>query len=321
MCPCSCRGPVLVPVAPRVRRCAGRQKRYVGDGTSTRGSTRDRGWCIRRAYSGPTSHTALPVRCRHDRLRAPPVTADEIVRTLVGVLLLVAVATTVLLTARAASPWAPAAAILRGVVQLAAISLVLTGIIRSPLLIALALTVMFSVAATTAARRLGGLRTGLAPVAVTMAAGILVSGVVVFGSGAIAFSPRYVLAVGGIVIGNAMSIATMAGRRFRELVDDRWEEVEGWLALGATPRRSTVDLVRRAVSAALIPTVDQTKTTGLVTLPGAFVGAIFGGVSPLEAGRFQIVVLAAIMATGSVTAVLLTRWLAPVRTRPSLRER
>ncbi|WP_308159281.1 ABC transporter permease [Curtobacterium sp. ISL-83] len=248
-------------------------------------------------------------------------TADEIVRTLVGVLLLVAVATTVLLTARAASPWAPAAAILRGVVQLAAISLVLTGIIRSPLLIALALTVMFSVAATTAARRLGGLRTGLAPVAVTMAAGILVSGVVVFGSGAIAFSPRYVLAVGGIVIGNAMSIATMAGRRFRELVDDRWEEVEGWLALGATPRRSTVDLVRRAVSAALIPTVDQTKTTGLVTLPGAFVGAIFGGVSPLEAGRFQIVVLAAIMATGSVTAVLLTRWLAPVRTRPSLRER
>lgn len=41
---------------------------------------------------------------------------------------------------------------------------------------------------------------------------------------------------------------------------------------------------------------DQTKTTGLVTLPGAFVGAIFGGVSPLEAGRFQIVVLAAIMA-------------------------
>lgn len=245
------------------------------------------------------------------------VTADALTRTLVGVLGLVAVATAVLLAARATVPWAPAAAIARGVLQLAVISVLLTGVIRSPVLISVALAVMFTIAVVTAARRLGPLGiTGL-PVAATMAAGILVSGVVVFGSGAIELSPRYVLAVGGIVIGNAMTIATIAGRRFRELVDDRWEEVEGWLALGATPRRATTDLVRRAVSAALIPTVDQTKTTGLVTLPGAFVGAVFGGVSPLEAGRFQIVVLDAIMATGSVTAVLLTQWLAPVRTRPA----
>jgi putative ABC transport system permease protein len=55
-----------------------------------------------------------------------------------------------------------------------------------------------------------------------------------------------------------------------------------------------------------------------VTLPGAFVGAIFGGVSPLEAGRFQIVVLAAIMAAGTITAVVLVSGLAPVRTRPGL---
>lgn len=245
-------------------------------------------------------------------------TEDVLVRTVLGVLALVATATVVLLAAHASAPWAPAAAIARGVLQLAAVSLVLTGVIRSPVLIGLALGVMFIVATCTSARRLGDLRTMVLPVAGAMASGILVSAVVVFGSGAIALSPRYALALGGIVIGNAMSIATIAGRRFRELVDDRWDEVEGWLALGATPGRATADLVRRAVSAALVPTVDQTRTTGLVTLPGAFVGAVFGGVSPLEAGRFQIVVLAAIMATGSITAVLLTRWLAPVRTRPAV---
>ena len=53
-----------------------------------------------------------------------------------------------------------------------------------------------------------------------------------------------------------------------------------------------------------------------MTLPGAFVSAIFGGVSPLEAGRFQIVVLAGIMAAGAVTAVLVALWLAPVRVKP-----
>jgi len=46
------------------------------------------------------------------------------------------------------------------------------------------------------------------------------------------------------------------------------------------------------------------------------VGAIFGGLSPLEAGRFQIVVLASIMAAGSVTAVALIGIIAPVRVRP-----
>ncbi|GAT86278.1 hypothetical protein CVCC1112_938 [Paenarthrobacter nicotinovorans] len=68
---------------------------------------------------------------------------------------------------------------------------------------------------------------------------------------------------------------------------------------------------------ALIPSIDQTKTTGLVTLPGAFVGAIFGGISPLEAGRFQIVVLAGIMAAGALTAVLVIASRAAVQLRPA----
>ncbi|MFS2030052.1 MULTISPECIES: ABC transporter permease [unclassified Curtobacterium] len=236
--------------------------------------------------------------------------------TLVGVLVLVAVATDVLLLARAPSPWAPALAVLRGTVQLALISLVLGGVIRDPLWIAAALVVMFGVATTTAARRLGTLRTRFLPVTLAMSAGIVGALGIVFLTGAIAFTPRYVLAVGGIVIGNAMTSATLSGRRFVESVDDRWDDVEGWLALGATPRQSTADLVRRAVHAAMVPSTDQTRTTGLVTLPGAFVGAIFGGVSPIEAGRFQIVVLAAIIAAGAIVATTLTHTLAPVRTRP-----
>jgi putative ABC transport system permease protein len=244
------------------------------------------------------------------------VTAHTILLTLVGVAALVALATAILLAVRAPKPWAPAWAVLRGTLQLAAISLVLSGVIRSPLWIGAALVVMFGVATWTSARRLGSLRERIVPVVTAMALGIVVSLTIVFATGAIAFTPRYVLALGGIIIGNAMTIATLSGRRFVELVDDRWDEVEGWLALGATPRSSTIELVRRAIQAAMVPTVDQTRTTGLVTLPGAFVGAVFGGVSPLEAGRFQIVVLAAIIGCGAIVAVVLTAWLAPVRVRP-----
>ena len=239
-----------------------------------------------------------------------------VVATLSGVAVLVAATVAVLTLYRVPARLAPAWAILRGAAQLAAISLVLGGIITNALLVGLALLVMFAVAAATATRRLGWTWTTFAHVCTAMGAGVIATLAIVFATGAIDFTPRYALAIGGIVIGNAMSITTLAGRHFSQTVISRWEEVEGWMALGARPRESTAGLAREAVHSALIPSTDQSKTTGLVTLPGAFVGAIFGGISPLAAGMFQIVVLASIMAAGSITAVVTILFLAPLRTRP-----
>jgi putative ABC transport system permease protein len=206
--------------------------------------------------------------------------------------------------------------VLRAAVQLAAIGVVLTGVITSPLWVALALLVMLGVAVATSTRRIGRSRRHLAAVLAGIAGGSLVASAVVFASGALAPTPRYLLAVGGIVVGNAMAITTLTARRFLEAVDEHWDEVEGWLALGADPFDATRPLARTAVHTALVPSIDQTRTTGLVTLPGAFVGAVFGGLSPLEAGRFQVVVLAAILAAGSVAAVLVVRILGRVEQRP-----
>ncbi len=242
---------------------------------------------------------------------------DQLGPTLLGVGLLVALTVTVLWSTRTPRPFAPSWAIARGAVQLALISLVLSQVIGNGYYVALALLVMFTVASVTATRRIDWSARHFALVAGSMAAGVGATLAIVFATGALEPSARYGLAIGGIVIGNAMSIATLAGRRLHESIDEHWDEVEGWLALGATRRQSTITLARSAVYSALIPSTDQTKTTGLVTLPGAFVGAIFGGVSPLEAGRFQIVVLASVMAAGSITATLMARFLAPVSVRPA----
>src|SRR5688500_4550349 len=123
-----------------------------------------------------------------------------LVPTLVALAILVALTVTVLWSSRTRSFLAPAVAILRGAAQLALISLVLGGIIDEPLWVAVALLVMFTVAVVTATRRLMWSWRRFAAVAVTMALGILVTLAVVFGTGAIEFTPRYVLAVGGIVI-------------------------------------------------------------------------------------------------------------------------
>ena len=92
------------------------------------------------------------------------------------------------------------------------------------------------------------------------------------------------IAVGGIIVGNSMTAATLAGRNFLRGARARSSEVEAWLSLGATPRQAHEEIGREAARESLLPTLDQTKSTGLVTLPGAFVGALFGGASPFVGG-------------------------------------
>lgn len=244
-------------------------------------------------------------------------TLPELLPSLIGILVLTVIATATLVAFRVPGSASPALAIARGAVQLAVISVILTGVISSPVWIVVVLIVMFTVAFCVAAGRIGWSWRAVATMSSSIAAGVVVTATVVFATGALQLTPRYALAIGAIIIGNAMSIATLTGRMFTTSVLDHWDEVEGWLALGATPRASTVHLARRAIRNALIPSIDQTKTTGLVVLPGAFVGAIFGGISPLEAGRFQIIVLAGIMACGAITASLVATWLGPVRTKPA----
>jgi putative ABC transport system permease protein len=212
---------------------------------------------------------------------------------------------------------APLLAIVRGALQLGVLSLVLSGIISDIRWVALGLLVMMGAAIVVSSRRIALGRRGLVGCALALIAGSVTAGTVVFASGALPLTSRYLLAFAGILIGNAMTTATLTGRTFRSTVGDHWDEVEGWLALGARPRLATIMLARRASFSALVPLVDQTRTTGLVVLPGAFVGAIFGGLSPIEAGVFQILVLTALIASGSIVSVLLLVVIGPVALRPA----
>jgi putative ABC transport system permease protein len=64
-------------------------------------------------------------------------------------------------------------------------------------------------------------------------------------------------------------------------------------------------IARDDASLALVPGLDQTRTVGLVTLPGAFVGMLLGGASPLQAAAVQLVVLVALLLVQAI-AVLVT---------------
>ncbi|MBF4162774.1 ABC transporter permease [Nocardioides sp. CBS4Y-1] len=201
----------------------------------------------------------------------------------------------------------PVRALLRATLQLSVVALVLRGVLAAPLTVLAFVALMLLTASITSGGRLRELRHGrrLATLAIVVGAGPAIG--LVLALRLVPLEPRYVVAVGGILVGNAMSASTLAGRGFLRTTRVRSGEIEGWLALGATPVEAHRDIGREAVRDAVVPSFDQTRSTGLVTLPGAFVGALFGGASPVEAAQFQLVVLAGIGLAMSITAVTLTR--------------
>jgi putative ABC transport system permease protein len=213
-------------------------------------------------------------------------------------------------------------ATVRAAGQMALVGGVLTFVLKTPALAPVYLLVMLTAAAYTAGRRIdpdatdrgepGGRRASARVAAIAasaIAGGAGCAGLVVIASGALPGDPRSVVPLVAQLIGGSMTATTLAGQR---LVDDArlsWDQVEAWLALGATPRQAVQALARQAAARALIPALDQTRNVGLVVLPGAFVGLLLAGLGPWQAGRLQLLVLVGLLAAETVAAVTVTRLL------------
>ncbi|MBK3588790.1 ABC transporter permease [Streptomyces microflavus] len=183
----------------------------------------------------------------------------------------------------------------RAAVQLAAVSLLIGWVARylAPLLGFVVL--MFAVAAWTAGRRITRNSTWWWA-AVPIAAGALPVVGLLLVTGLVPVRGLTLIPVAGILIGGALTATVLGGRRALDELTTRYGEVEAGMALGMLDRDARLEIVRPAASDALLPGLDQTRTVGLVTLPGAFVGMLLGGASPVEAGAVQLFVLVALMA-------------------------
>lgn len=196
-------------------------------------------------------------------------------------------------------------AVVRSFVQLTAIGFVIDFVfgLEHPLYVALLLSVMVGFAGWTSARRAKG-----------------VPGAFVFASGAIGVAAvatiglllllqivpptaRYLIPLGGMVIGNSMNAASLTLTRIRDDVKAQRLNIEAALALGATSRQAVSSILKTSLRSAMIPLIDSTKTAGIIFLPGAMAGMIIGGADPLEAVRLQIVVLYMLLGSVSIAAI------------------
>ncbi|MGN9812782.1 ABC transporter permease [Micromonospora sp. BQ11] len=195
-------------------------------------------------------------------------------------------------------------AVVRAVLQLAAVSTAIAVVLTSPWATAGFIVLMLTIAAATSARRVTTTIRRGRWVALPITAGALPILTALLATTAVPARTVAVLPIAGILIGGAMTATSLAGRRILDELRTRHGEYEAALAIGLTPREATLEICRTVAAHALVPALDQTRTVGLVTLPGAFVGVLLGGGTPAQAGATQLLVLVALLAAEGIAAVL-----------------
>lgn len=218
------------------------------------------------------------------------------------VLLTVVGAVTVWL-GRVASARSVVVAAVRATVQLGAVSFVIVAVLRSEWWTGGFVVLMFTIAAFTSARRIGALRTAWRA-AVSIGVGVVPVVVLLLATGVVATKPVVLIPVAGIIIGGTMVATSLAGVRALDELAARRGEYEAALALGFLARAAALEICRPSAGQALVPALDQTRTVGLVTLPGAFIGVLLGGGDPVQAGVTQLLVLIALLAAESAAVVV-----------------
>ncbi len=199
-------------------------------------------------------------------------------------------------------------AVLRSFLQLTAVGYVIQAIFDSDSLwlVVLLLGVMVGFGSITARSRARGVPGALGPIVLALTAAAAVTLGLVLALGIFDAEPRYLVPVGGMVIGNSMTAAAVALNRLADEVSGRSAQIEAALALGASSGEAAAHVVGRSLRSGLIPLIDSTKTTGIVFFPGTMVGMLVAGAEPLEAVRLQLILLWVLLGSVALAALIAT---------------
>ncbi|PMG73031.1 ABC transporter permease [Shewanella sp. 10N.286.51.B7] len=115
------------------------------------------------------------------------------------------------------------------------------------------------------------------------------------------YSAQYLIPTAGMLLGNSLSGNIIALQRLFAAFEEKQPQYHGALALGASPKQAAAPFVQTALQQSFAPILASMATTGLVSLPGMMTGQILGGVDPIIAVKYQIVILVAIFATLTIS--------------------
>lgn len=127
-------------------------------------------------------------------------------------------------------------------------------------------------------------------------------------TGAIQFTANEVIPIGGMLANNGLIAINLAYQNLDRAFVQDGTNIESKLSLAATPKLASKGAIRESIRLAIVPTIDSVKTYGLVSIPGMMTGLLIGGVPPLQAIKFQLLVVF-IHTTATIMSALIATYL------------
>lgn len=122
------------------------------------------------------------------------------------------------------------------------------------------------------------------------------------------YDARHAIPLAGIILGNAMNAASLTLQTVFNAAWYQRQAIDARLALGADRQTAFRPILRQAVRSGILPTINTMSAAGIITLPGIMTGQILAGMDPIEAARYQILLMF-LLSGGSILAVVLAAWL------------
>ncbi len=117
------------------------------------------------------------------------------------------------------------------------------------------------------------------------------------------YAPRFLLPVLGMLVGNALSGVALVLDTMTSAATRERPAIEARLALGSTRFEAFEDILRRSLKTGLMPILNAMAAAGVVSLPGMMTGQILAGVDPVEAAKYQIMIMFLIAGATAIAVV------------------
>ena len=126
------------------------------------------------------------------------------------------------------------------------------------------------------------------------------------------YEPQYAIPLLGMIIGNAMTGISLSLNQLTKTVWQQHGIIEQRLLLGQTAKQAIADIRHDCIRTGMIPSINGMAVAGIVSLPGMMTGQILAGISPIEAVKYQILIMFTLTAASSF-GILLAVWLSSKR--------
>lgn len=117
------------------------------------------------------------------------------------------------------------------------------------------------------------------------------------------FDPRYAIPLAGIILGSVLNAGSITLDNLLGTLRHERSAIEAQLGLGAPCRVATKPLLRDSIRRGLLPIINQMSAAGIITLPGIMTGQILAGMDPVDAVKYQILLMFLLAGASGITAL------------------